>query len=1025
VTEKAYDEAFYDRLRSLIFGGDSAGEKGPPTVADSAPCSGGTGDDPWIGRTLGRYLVLERIGEGAQSVVYRGLHLGLLKPVALKILKAAWISDETARRRFEREARVAAGITHPGIIAVRDVGVSGHVPWLAMDLVEGLTLRAWARSASRTLDEKLALMDEVARALDHAHRHGVIHRDLKPENILVDAAGRPVVIDLGLALALDDPLATRPGTRLGTPAYMAPEQVRADSSKISGRTDVYAIGAILYELVAGHPPLCGDSASEIYGAILAQRPAPPSHHNPHLSGDLDAVCLKALEKDPAHRYPAASALAEDLTRIRRGEVPAARPLSMPARVFHRLARKPGPVAAALVILALTATGILLAARDAGRQAHRDRALLISEAHRVATDRLHDLLVEAMDRRARPGDEVQSLLREAGRRLEDFPDQTGTTAGHLAWLNFVVGLDPERHGLRAALNNVQDNPLLYLLLARTFLLQYAESATWPDLRVGFGRQRRAIEVAASAEPPQLKVWRAAAREALDAARALPIWSHLALGGMASYLDGFDAFARGEWQLCLEHLEESAGTAGLFVESQLLITLACFRLDDLDGAVAMARRLFERRPRLLIARRNLAVGLRALAIRRLAEGEDVDSLLAEARAVLEGAEDSGHSLALLAAFDLLEAETQAWQGVPARAALDRAITRYGQILERNPGDVEARVNRAAAVASLSFGRPEALACLERALDDLRNAEERAPSDPVVVRNRIMVEAEVLKKRVRDGEPSDEAWDRLSSDLDRLASLGCDRLSVRHAQGSVDLCRTEALRQERRPALERAKKAEQAFAEILSEEPDWPEVRQFLFLSRFLVTWEDPNPSVERILALAGEAEGFSRANPRFAYLADRLLPWLDHLLDRAIGFWECESPTMEPAELLHLAESLATRLERQPGPAGEEGRRTAAIRRARARAALIRHGAGPERELTDLPQLLQDGLAAAGAALALQPDDPEALLLRAEFRLRQDELEDVRGDLRAVRRAPALNRRLEATLQRLSRELREAEGDLKAP
>ena len=288
---------------------------------------------------LERYEVRERLGEGATAIVYRAFDRQLNRPVALKVLRDTLGMSELARQRFRREAQAAAGLSHPNIVTVHDAGETDGRLYLVMELCEGRGLNELMRDGS--LDERrtLEILEKVARGLAIAHAKGIVHRDLKPANIIVSPSGEPKVGDFGLAHLLDSEAElTRAGTALGTPLYMSPEQVRGDARAITPQTDVYALGAILYETVLGQPPHLGESVQEIYDRVVREEPIAPRKVKPKVSQDLETIILKALDKSPQRRYPTVLALADDLRHHLNGEPIEARPLSSTVRLWRRAAR---------------------------------------------------------------------------------------------------------------------------------------------------------------------------------------------------------------------------------------------------------------------------------------------------------------------------------------------------------------------------------------------------------------------------------------------------------------------------------------------------------------------------------------------------------------------------------------------------------------------------------------------------------------------------------------------------------------
>jgi tRNA A-37 threonylcarbamoyl transferase component Bud32 len=291
-------------------------------------------------RTFGDYELLGPIAEGGMGVVFRARQKGLNRTVALKMIRAGQLAAEADVRRFQAEAEAVAQLQHPHIVPIYEVGEHEGQHYFSMKLIEGGNLndhlpcyRGDARSAAR-------LVATVARAVHFAHQCGILHRDLKPANILLDEGGEPLVTDFGLAkrIAADGGL-TASGAIVGTPAYMPPEQARADKL-LTTAADVYALGAILYELLTGQPPFRAATMADTLLQVLEQEPTPPTELNPKADPDLCAVALKCLDKGPKRRYESAAALADELERWLRGEGVQARPVGRLRRRLHWLKQHP-------------------------------------------------------------------------------------------------------------------------------------------------------------------------------------------------------------------------------------------------------------------------------------------------------------------------------------------------------------------------------------------------------------------------------------------------------------------------------------------------------------------------------------------------------------------------------------------------------------------------------------------------------------------------------------------------------------
>jgi serine/threonine protein kinase len=283
-----------------------------------------------------RYEIRKRLGEGATAIVYGAWDRELRRPVALKVLREGSGWSDVQRLRFHREAQTAAGLSHPNVVPVYDAGEAEGRLFLVMELVEGKPLSEIFQEQKHSEKEFLQILEKVCRGVAAAHAKGIVHRDLKPANILMTPSGEPKVGDFGLAHLLESPVQlTRTGTSLGTPLYMSPEQVQGHSKDISPRTDVFGLGAVIYEAVTGRPPHMGETLQEIYTKILHEDPPNPSTLRPKVSRNVQTIVLKALEKNPQDRYPTAEALAEDLRRHLAGDVIQARPISRAGRIGRK------------------------------------------------------------------------------------------------------------------------------------------------------------------------------------------------------------------------------------------------------------------------------------------------------------------------------------------------------------------------------------------------------------------------------------------------------------------------------------------------------------------------------------------------------------------------------------------------------------------------------------------------------------------------------------------------------------------
>src|SRR5215831_5318123 len=274
-----------------------------------------TSSKTWIGRQVHHYQVLSLLGKGGMGEVYRARDKRLERDVALKALPTAYSTDAERLRRFEQEARATGRLNHPNILTVYDVGVIDSAPYIVTELLEGEELRAQLKQGAIAPRRVLAYACQIADGLAAAHAKGIVHRDLKPENIFVTSDGRVKILDFGLA-KLKEPASgssitvqtpnTAPGVVMGTANYMSPEQVRGDETE--EKSDIFALGVILYEMLCGERPFSGESAVEVMNSILTVEPADLSETNPKISPVLSRIVRRCLEKKPEQRFQSASDL---------------------------------------------------------------------------------------------------------------------------------------------------------------------------------------------------------------------------------------------------------------------------------------------------------------------------------------------------------------------------------------------------------------------------------------------------------------------------------------------------------------------------------------------------------------------------------------------------------------------------------------------------------------------------------------------------------------------------------------------
>ncbi len=397
-------------------GGDPLGGSGPDALdADLDDATRAAIADPT--RRVGRYVLVEELGRGGMGVVHRGWDPALRRAVAIKLVLLrpdGGPATERERTRFAREARAAARLRHPAIVSVHEVGEHEGRPFLVMDLIGGDSFDAVLARGKLPPRRAAEVVRAIADALEAAHRDGIVHRDVKPANILVDPDGRAHLTDFGLAVAPDDEAdrLTRTGQIVGTPFYVSPEQARGDRDAVGPRSDVYALGTVLYEALVGEPPFGGENVLELLRRIFQEDPAAPRARRPSILPDLETITLRCLEKDPARRYPSAEALAADLGRFLDGEAIEARPLGRRDRLA-RWARRNRALAATAVGAVAAVAGLLgvLAVREVGRRSELRSLLAVAEERRATAER-------EGERARSESDRATAALAQAERAAEE-------------------------------------------------------------------------------------------------------------------------------------------------------------------------------------------------------------------------------------------------------------------------------------------------------------------------------------------------------------------------------------------------------------------------------------------------------------------------------------------------------------------------------------------------------------------------------------------------------------------------------
>ncbi len=332
-------------------------------------------------RRFGEYELLAELGRGGMGVVYKARQVGLDRMVAVKLMQAGAAAPAELLQRFEREARAAATLRHPGIVPIHEVGQVDGQPYFSMELLPGGNLAERVRERPLAAVDAASCVQRLSEAMACAHERGILHRDLKPANILIDEGGSPRITDFGLAKRLQDGSElTLTRQILGTPQYMPPEQVRGVAGPGS---DIYALGAVLYHLLTGRPPFQAATIEEVLLQVIDRDPVSPRSLNPTVPRDLETICLQCLEKDPDRRYRSASDLAEDCGRWLRHEPIAARPHTPWSRAWKWARRQPAVAALTAALLGTVITGFVVTLRQlsATERARRETELSLARATR--------------------------------------------------------------------------------------------------------------------------------------------------------------------------------------------------------------------------------------------------------------------------------------------------------------------------------------------------------------------------------------------------------------------------------------------------------------------------------------------------------------------------------------------------------------------------------------------------------------------------------------------------------------------
>jgi serine/threonine-protein kinase len=418
------------------------------------------------------YEVEAVLARGGMAVVFKARHQRLNRPVALKMLLAGAYAGREELARFRREAEAVAALRHPNIVQVHDAGEVTGRPYFTMEYVEGGTLSHSLAGQPHPPRRAAELAATLASAVQFAHQSGFIHRDLKPANVLLTEEDVPKISDFGLARSIvSGPEVTRSGDFLGTPCYMAPEQARGHAGAVGPAADIYALGAVLYEVLTGRPPLEGETAAETVQKVISEEPAPPSRLNAQVPCDLETICLKCLQKSPARRYASAQDLADDLHRFLDGKPVLARPVGLAERAVKWARRRPAValLVGALLVLggATVGTGVWLHQQEGKRREAKDqRERQARDAIQTALKRANDLGREERWR------EALVVLKDAAPHLGDASSPSLAESLRQARSDYRIADRLER--ARENYPLLPDGAINYRQRARDFLRAFAQA-----------------------------------------------------------------------------------------------------------------------------------------------------------------------------------------------------------------------------------------------------------------------------------------------------------------------------------------------------------------------------------------------------------------------------------------------------------------------------------------------------------------------------------------------------------------------
>ncbi len=784
---------------------------------------------------LAGYEILEEIARGGMGIVYKARQSGLDRVVALKVMVAGEHGTIETLERFRREAKAAAKLDHPHIVPIYDVGQDGPTHFFTMRFVEGESLARLARRHDLSPRRALEIAGKIARALDYAHAQGIVHRDVKPSNVLVDRAGEPHLADFGLAKDVSSGALTLPGAFLGTVQYAAPEQIEGDPARVGPLSDVYSLGATLYEAIAGWPPFSGASTFEIVGKVMHDDPPPLRKLRPELQVELEAICQKAMEKEPGRRYASAAAMAADIDRCLAGEPIEAQPSTAWSRRWRWARRRQGAVVAT-VTAAIVVIGALAglswqsarrarqaerdatdaararreAAHDAARRSWHDAALrsaaeaeqLLAKAERVSA-------VLAKWRRLAPAlAKMQAVVYDSGARHPDLtapldevdafvaetPRDASSQAAALALSGWAWRLAGEASKADALWTQARaadaDVPYADLLEALSLFAEYVEAQPMPMVYAGPGSITFALV------PPETKEMaedRARIEELASRAAVARVWGKETASDFRAAIDAMRKLQAGDLAGAEVGLTQAIASPDLAAfQTGLLFARAHVRYlrADFDGGLADAAEVLSARPSWAKAYFHHGELLLGRGRALVSTGDDPRGVFREAINSYGKAVDLQPDM--VSGFNNRGVARQALgmamaiRGEDPREDLREAVGDYDQALRLFPGMADAIANRGVARLALGGGMAargeDPRETYAKAIDDATLVIDSIPSYWMAYNVRGEALLTLGEAESHHGADPSERYRAAAADLEKALSLKPD-----FAEASGNLGRT----------------------------------------------------------------------------------------------------------------------------------------------------------------------------------------------------------------------------------------------